>query len=157
MRRSPSGRSDRSQDADKALREFQAVGHRVVERRRESGTEVIEKQKQADDPQFALLKASPRPRSAAERACVEARSLLRHKQQRARQHCRRRGGDDEGSGVQGRGRRQPLHKLTADDGRSHRCGVEPEPLLIDEASAFAEPLAILDQTAPQTVLDIAIA
>ena len=42
-------------------------------------------------------------------------------------------------------RRQMLYKLTADDRGRHRGGVEPQPLLIDEPAALAEPLAILYQ------------
>jgi len=38
-----------------------------------------------------------------------------------------------------------LYKLTADDRGRHRGGVEPQPLLIDEPAALAEPLAVLYQ------------
>ena len=47
--------------------------------------------------------------------------------------------------MQRRYRREPLHEFAPHDRGDHRGGVEPEPLLIDEPSALAQPLPILDQ------------
>lgn len=50
-----------------------------------------------------------------------------------------------------------VRQHAAADGAGHGGDVEPQPLLIDEPAALAEPLPVLHQHGSHTVLDIAMA
>ena len=142
----PARRRDRSQNADLALGEFQFVRHGVIERRAQPGTEVIEKEKKPDHPQLAFLERGDEAGEAAvERRHVEANPLLGNEEDRAEQDRERRRRYDRRGGMQSRGRRQPLRQRAAADGAGHGGDVEPQPLLIDEPAALAEPLPVLHQ------------
>ena len=122
------------------------VGHVVIKRGAEPRVEIIQKQESSDHPQI--------PRGEGRQQSAKCPLHLRQIETAARfvdqieraENCRQRGdGDDRRGGMQRRGWCQPLDQLAADNGARHRRDVEPQPLLIDEAVAGMQPLAVLDQ------------
>ena len=143
----PAGRGDRAENADIGLGEFQLVGHEVIERRAEPGSEGIEKQEQGDEVEFRGPRA---PRRCCGRCgAFPARSpvlfLSLEQEQRRKDHGYGRNGRDGGGRLQGRKGRQALDQLAAGKRARHDGDVEPQPLLADERAAEAEALAVLRQ------------
>ena len=64
---------------------------------------------------------------------------------RSEQGCQRRNGDNSSGGMKRGCRRQMLGELAARNRGDHRGQAEPQPLLVHEPAALAEPLSILYQ------------
>ena len=143
----PAGGGDRSENADIRLGEFELVGHEVIERRAEPGSEGIEKQEQGDEVQF---RGPAAPRRCCERCAAFPAGLpwlflslsrnTRRKDHGYGSNCRHGGG-----GLQGRKGRQTLNQLAAGKRARHDGDVEPQPLLADERAAETEALTVLRQ------------